>query len=114
VKDVSHVAVAVTLHARLRGSERSDELASLDADQQNAAIRADVYGALANGRISCHEPRWAHYHPSFQTLRRNRREHVRYVWPADESRCYVVKRISSRPETWLVVTVFARAERATA
>lgn len=99
--------VLVTLHARKRAGERCGIGVGLAAHEVRAAIAA--------GRVSVREPAWAAGpggpRRADRTKTGAKRGHLRWVWPAEQTRAYLIAR---RGGQWIVITVVAATVRAAA
>lgn len=105
-----NVGVWVTRHAI--DQMRTRNLAPVGRDHQKMAW-AEVKGALEDGRVAKNLPRWA---ISGRGDRWKLKRGDRYVWPQDQSRCYVItphrprsvraaERDGEFKQCWTVVTV---------
>jgi hypothetical protein len=94
-------AVLVSLHARTRALERAGIGVTL--------VAREVAEAVAAGRMAVHEPAWTGCRArrrADRDLRGGQRSKCRWVWPAEQSRAYLISR---RRNLWVVVTVVAAA-----
>jgi hypothetical protein len=101
--------VLVTFHARKRAEERCGIGVGL--------VAHEVRRAIADGRMAVHQPRWAcdgdHARRRADRSKSNspHGQRLRWVWPFEESRAYLVRERGGR---WIVITVVAAPEQAAA
>lgn len=99
--------VRVTVHAIARARERCPELAYLRSEDLRRLISADVREAIDADRRAVTRPRWllAAHHVTRDKAGRTQR----FVWPACESRAYVVQ---EQRDELVVLTTLAAESRA--
>jgi hypothetical protein len=96
----AQLPVVLTRHAAERLEARGHGVRFPDA----VTARLEIGAAFRDGRVATRQPGFLG-----PRLRRSSRTEgtVRFVWPADETRCYVVKRERG---SWVVLTVLVPHE----
>lgn len=95
-------SISFTKHAIERGIERSPDLAN-HPNPVNKMYR-EVVRAFEEGRVSKSRPRFIAY--GRRKLKEERGGTYRFVWNEEETRAYVVRKLSDR---WVVRTVMQPA-----
>lgn len=115
---MSDVGVIVTRHALAQAHRRDPEFAASTRNLVSAMFH-EVQRALAEQRVSTHQPAWARRAGRHKSRRSERIRATRFVTNEQDNRCYVLttahqQRDLNRPhqhrKTWVVLTFYARPE----
>jgi len=100
--------VYVTVHAEQRFLERFYRR-KVDRGVALRRCTREIRDAIEHGRRSTRKPGWCSSDGT--RLGRVREGHVRYLWNADETHCFVCSREKRRgSSTWIVHTVLDRKQ----
>lgn len=104
--------ILMSPHARERLRERHPDFLRAQVRQTDGRAAAEIGEALREGRTAKRQPRWATTDRTFRAKANGSHGTALYVWPACQSRCWLIRRsrhLETGAPVWSVITVLAVA-----